>query len=144
MKKYDIKLADLSQATEGMKAINQQISEQQNQMAEEMNKTFALKEQKEQEAIKREVELNEMTKQIVENTSHLKEMVDLIRDNNKVNEEILELYKEMLNVTKAQSEEEAKNIVWEVAEKAKQSNEAISSVTGLLKFGELLIGTMFN
>jgi membrane-associated HD superfamily phosphohydrolase len=119
--------------------VNNHFRKLENQMAE----TMALKVQKEQDAMQRDIQLNEMTKQIVKNTSVLPEMVGLIRENNKINIEMLELHKEMLNVLKAQTEEEAKNIVWDVAEKAKKANETISSVMSLMKFGMKLVETMF-
>lgn len=60
----------------------------------------------------------------------------LIRKNNNIN-------KEMLNVTTAQTEKEAKNIIWDVAEKAKSLNQNISAISSLMKYGEAIINTIF-
>lgn len=49
----------------------------------------------------------------------------------------------MLNVTTAQTEKEAKNIIWDVAEKAKSLNQNISAISSLMKYGEAIINTIF-
>ncbi|TYS87501.1 hypothetical protein [Rossellomorea aquimaris] len=98
---------------------------------------------KEQEAEQREIEMHEMTKQIAENTSHLPDMVGLIRKGNEVNEEILELYKEMMNVTKAQTVEEAESVIKKVVSKAQDTNDAIETMSSLINYGKMLLKLSF-
>ncbi|MGP4071298.1 hypothetical protein ACTWQB_01940 [Piscibacillus sp. B03] len=98
---------------------------------------------KEQAREQREIQLNQMIEQIADNTAFLPEMVGLIRKNNELNEEMLDLYKEMMNVMKAESKEEAENMVMDVVEKAKNTNDSLNAMSNLMNYGRVLIKLMF-
>ncbi|MGG6362658.1 hypothetical protein ACQ5SI_26285 [Peribacillus frigoritolerans] len=98
---------------------------------------------KEQEKEMRDQQLLKLVEQIMKNTAYLPEMVGLVRKNNEINEGMLELFKEMTNVLRAQSQEEAQNIVLDVVEKAKNTNDALEAMSGLLNYGKLLINLVF-
>ena len=102
------------------------------------------KELKAQEKEAREIQLINMIQQVVVNTAYLPEMVGLIRKNNEVNEEMLELFQEMTSILKAQSKEEAEKIVLNVIEKAKNTNDALDAMTSLLNYGKILINLVFT
>ncbi len=114
-----------------------------NALEQELAKQRKYKEAKEFERVQREVHLNEMTQQIVQNTAFLPEMVGLIRKNNEVNEEMLALFHEMTNLLKARTKEEAEDIVKDVVGKAKDTNDALDAMSGLLSYGKILIKLMF-
>ncbi|BDG37254.1 hypothetical protein [Saccharococcus caldoxylosilyticus] len=107
---------------------------------EQKHREIAIKQQEKEE---REKQLLLLVEQIMKNTAYLPEMVGLIRKNNEINEEMLELFKEMTNVLKAQTEEEAKGIVMDIIEKAKNTNDALDAISGLINYGKLLIKLMF-
>ncbi|MEE6451721.1 hypothetical protein RAH41_14190 [Gottfriedia acidiceleris] len=109
----------------------------------DLEQSEANKKRKEQENIQRQIQLNEMIQKIVENTAYLPEMVGLIRKNNEINEEMLELFNEMTNVLKAKNAEEAKSIVMDVVEKAKNTKDALDAMSSLLTYGKLLIKLVF-
>lgn len=113
------------------------------ELNQEIVKSLAEKEAKEQERVEREVELNKLTKQIVQNTAYLPELVGLIRKNNEVNEEMLDLMKEMTDVLKAQTVEEAESVVKDIVTKAKDTKDGLDAMSGLLSYGKLLIKLMF-
>ncbi|WP_010530930.1 hypothetical protein [Lentibacillus jeotgali] len=113
---------------------------QANQAFQEMQEVKRLKEQAKEE---RELELNNMIEQVVKNTSFIPEMVGLVRKNNEINEEVLELYKDMANVLKAETKDEAESKVLEIADKAKTTKDSLDTVTGLVNYGKVLIKLMF-
>lgn len=91
----------------------------------------------------REIQLNQMIQQIVENTAYLPEMVGLVRKNNEINEEMLALFQEMTDVMKAQTPEEAEGIIKNVVSKAMETNDALDAASGLLNYGKLLYKFVF-
>jgi hypothetical protein len=108
-------------------------------MIESVNESKRMERLKQQEKEERELQLLEIVQQIMKNTAYLPEMVGLIRKNNEVNEEMLELYKEMTNVLKAQTEEEAEGIFTSVIERAKNTKDAIDAIVALSGYGKLLL-----
>lgn len=111
---------------------------------QEMDRLRLLSEQaKERVKEQREIQLNQMIQQIVENTAYLPEMVGLVRKNNEINEEMLTLFQEMTEVMKAQTPEEAEGIIKNVVAKAMETNDALDAASGLLNYGKLLMKFAF-
>jgi len=118
------------------------VNSQMKRLEEDMKRINRDKARREQEAIQRDKERTEYARQTAENTRHIPDMISLIREGNEINRAALELYKEMLNVTKAETEEEAKGMVNDIADKAKNANENVSTVVSLYNYGHALIKTM--
>ncbi|UAL53501.1 hypothetical protein [Metabacillus dongyingensis] len=114
-----------------------------NDSFKDINKNRELLAAKQQAKEQREIQLNQMIQQIVENTAYLPEMVGLVRKNNEVNEEMLALFQEMTEVMKAQTPEEAEGIIKNVVTKAMETNDALDAASGLMNYGKLLLKLMF-
>ncbi|QKY70551.1 hypothetical protein [Lentibacillus sp. CBA3610] len=140
--KFNIKLNKDLTGVSDFNLVNRQVNSQMKRLEEDMNRINEDKARKEQEAIQRDKERTKYARQTAENTRHIPEMINLIREGNEINREALELYKEMLNVIKAATEEEAKGMVNDIAEKAKNANENVSTVVSLYNYGRALIKTM--
>lgn len=91
----------------------------------------------------REIELNKLVSQVVENTAYLPQIVNLIRKNNEINTEMLELFKEINEVLKAKNKEEAESIIKSVVLKAKDLNDGVAAMSSLINYGTMLIKFMF-
>jgi hypothetical protein len=82
-------------------------------------------------------------REIKNDTANLSEIVFLIREGNIVNEEIFNLFAEMLTIIKAKNKEEAENTFKNALQKALLFNNSVQLIKNLTSFGMFLIKLAF-
>lgn len=126
---------------------NEVLKEQQENMdrfVKSMKQKREQEEREKRESVQREVDMVNYLKNINENTAGITELVNVMRQNNEINEEALELHKEMLDIIKSQTVEEAKSIFRKVISKANETKAAVDTILWLTKYGRALINIVFK
>lgn len=85
-----------------------------------------------------QLESRDYLKQISENTKGISEVIDLVRKNNKINEDTFQLFQQVLTVIIAETPEQADGIIRNVMNKANQANEDWGTIQIILEYGKML------
>ena len=107
-------------------------NEEMKAMLNEIGVKNALKDQ-------REIDNHEHLSKIAENTQGIKDIVELVRQGNEINQQTFELFQELQKIMIAESKEEGEEILRNVLDKANQAKEDIDTIQTIVGYGKMLL-----
>ena len=138
MPKVDIPEVDFSKILESRPMINP-LSDLVNRHSEEMNARLEEIAEANAEEYQRKIDNHQNLSKIAENTQGIKDIVEIVRQGNEINQQTFELFQELQKIMIAESKEEGEEILRNVLDKANQAKEDIDTIQTIFGYGKMLL-----
>lgn len=129
---------DFSKILESQSSLNS-LNNTLAQQNKEWNAIYQQMAEEKARKIRMENDNHEHLSRIAENTQGIKEIVEIVRQGNEINQKTFELFQELQKIMLAKSKEEGEAILRDVLDKANQAKEDIDTIQTLIGYGRMLM-----